>query len=202
MPSGYTADIYEGKEVKGTDFILKCARAFGAAVTMREEGLDVEIREVVYDDWHLERAKRSEEKLAIAKAMSHDEIEAMLESKYQLQLTSYEENIERRKAMRERYARTLFEVDQWQPPSAEHAKLKEFARSQLLESMAYDCGVDYFEPPTRQTVEEWKKTEIAYLKKDIIASKTRSDEQRAEVDKRNKWIRDLKESLKKQGGKG
>jgi hypothetical protein len=34
MPTGYTAAIYEGKKVSGKDFLLTCARAFGALIVI------------------------------------------------------------------------------------------------------------------------------------------------------------------------
>lgn len=39
MPTGYTADLMEkGMEFK--PFVLQCARAFGALITMRDDSLD------------------------------------------------------------------------------------------------------------------------------------------------------------------
>ena len=37
MPTGYTEDIYNGKDVTFKDFALKCARAFGACVHQRDD---------------------------------------------------------------------------------------------------------------------------------------------------------------------
>lgn len=44
MPSGYTSDIYHGKDVTFKEFALKCARNFGALMHMRDESLDTPIR--------------------------------------------------------------------------------------------------------------------------------------------------------------
>ena len=40
MPTGYTTDIYNGKDVTFKDFALKCARAFGACIHQREDNID------------------------------------------------------------------------------------------------------------------------------------------------------------------
>jgi len=37
MPSGYTSDLYEGKNISFTQFALQCARAFGAAIDQRDD---------------------------------------------------------------------------------------------------------------------------------------------------------------------
>ena len=34
MPTGYTIDLYEGKEVTFEEFVMKCARAFGALISV------------------------------------------------------------------------------------------------------------------------------------------------------------------------
>lgn len=36
MPTGYTSEIYQGEEVSPKDFLLTCARAFGATISMRK----------------------------------------------------------------------------------------------------------------------------------------------------------------------
>jgi len=44
MPTGYTAEIYEGeKEVTFEKFALTCARAFGACITIRDEPMSASI---------------------------------------------------------------------------------------------------------------------------------------------------------------
>ena len=37
MPTGYTLDLYNGKDITFEEFVLKCARAFGALIDMRDE---------------------------------------------------------------------------------------------------------------------------------------------------------------------
>lgn len=37
MPSCYTSDIADGKDVSFNDFVLKCARAFGACIEQRDD---------------------------------------------------------------------------------------------------------------------------------------------------------------------
>jgi len=37
MPTGYTADLNDGKQVTFQEFTMKCARAFGALIEMRDD---------------------------------------------------------------------------------------------------------------------------------------------------------------------
>ena len=59
MPTGYTADIYHGKDVSFKDFVLTCARSRGALIHMREEPLDTPIRKRDNSNsYHLKEIKR------------------------------------------------------------------------------------------------------------------------------------------------
>ena len=44
MPTGYTSDLYEGKNISFTEFALQCSRAFGATIDQRDDGRDAPLR--------------------------------------------------------------------------------------------------------------------------------------------------------------
>lgn len=78
MPSGYTSDIYEGKDISGKDFILKCARAFGATIMMRDEPLDKEIPVFEPSTYYIEVLEKAKNELEKYKKMSTEEAENLL----------------------------------------------------------------------------------------------------------------------------
>ena len=41
MATGYTMDIYDGKNVSFEDFCLSCARAFGACILQRDDNTSI-----------------------------------------------------------------------------------------------------------------------------------------------------------------
>ena len=57
MPTGYTADIYEGNDVSFRDFALKCARAFGACIEQRDDDANdkPKLIEKTKDNYHIKR---------------------------------------------------------------------------------------------------------------------------------------------------
>ena len=55
MPSGYTSDIYNGKEVTFKDFALGCARAFGACVMQRDDPADEKPKIMPEESYHARR---------------------------------------------------------------------------------------------------------------------------------------------------
>ena len=58
MPSGYTENIYYGKEVAFKDFALGCARAFGACVMQRDDPADEKPKIMPEESYHTEELKK------------------------------------------------------------------------------------------------------------------------------------------------
>jgi hypothetical protein len=72
MPTGYTA-AFEDRDVPFAEFIWCCARAMGALIHMREDGLDAEIRPPQPDSWHQEALVKAKEELKKYQKMSEKE---------------------------------------------------------------------------------------------------------------------------------
>lgn len=73
MPTGYTADLMEkGMEFK--PFVLQCARAFGALITMRDDSLDAPIPEKFEpDDYHIKKLAEAIQEQKRLQSMTDDE---------------------------------------------------------------------------------------------------------------------------------
>ena len=67
MPTGYTLELYDGKDITFEEFVLKCARAFGALINMRDEPRDAPIPERFEPSYYhlkeLIKAKSGQKKL-------------------------------------------------------------------------------------------------------------------------------------------
>lgn len=65
MPTGYTAPIYEGKQITFPEFAMQCARAFGALIDMRDDPMDSPIPDAfVPDTYHARELVKAREQLA------------------------------------------------------------------------------------------------------------------------------------------
>jgi hypothetical protein len=139
MPTGYTAKIAEGMTFR--EYALGCARAFGALIEMRDEPNDVPIPdEFKPSDYHLDKFTEQRNRLAEFEGMSDHEANEQSKAEYMRALGYHHEGIKKDNALREKYERMLKEVEAFTPPSPEHAEYKEFMRSQIVESMRFDCG--------------------------------------------------------------
>jgi len=199
MPTGYTSEIYNEKEVSGKEFLMKCARAFGACIEMKDTNLDEPIpKEFKPDTYHKEQIEKTKIKLKELQNISNDEIENIIETEYNKTLESNKQKIEEYKELKSRYLKTLSEVELWQPPTLEHVNLKEFAIEQIKTSIDWDCNISYFEnmEVKKLTAEEWLKNQINKYEEDIKYHTKKYKEEVKRVEERNKWIKDLRESLK------
>ena len=103
---------------------------------------------------------------------------------------SAEKDIKRR-----RYNTMLLKVVKWQPPTPEHEGLKKFMIDQLHDSIEWDCS-EY--QPTISSKEEF----VAFhrsgksLKEGLDFCEKTWREEVERTSSRNKWLKELRESLK------
>jgi hypothetical protein len=198
MPTGYTSEIYEGKEVSGKKFLMDCARAFGACVMMRDEPMDAEIPEEFQPStYHKEQFKRAKEELKKYQSMTIEEAQKFVDEEYKSTVDYNKNAIKKSLELRNRYLNTLSEVMEWQPPTEDHNGLKEFAIKQLKESIDFDCSTSYYDKKvTKYTPEEWLNIKICGCLRDIEYHTKENEAEIKRVSERNKWIKDLRDSLK------
>ncbi|RBO73495.1 hypothetical protein [Microbacterium sp. H6] len=197
MPSGYTADLHDGKPVTFEQFVLKCSRAMGAAIMQRDESPDVEIRERTLDDHYVERVSASA--IALQDAMRRPQSEwAEMQDIALTEAAAYREKyLADVQAMRERYEEMLGQVHDWTPPTAEHAGLQKFMIDQLTESISFDCTG--WEPavPERLSPDLYAQSEIARLTKAHANYVKYLAEERERIAGQNAWVRALRASLQR-----
>lgn len=175
---------------------MRCARAFGAALDLRDEPCDVALPDEIkpnpyYKEW-LDNARAtfsSLEKISVSEASSKacDE--------YHAELLEYNSACADKERIRNNYNYMLAESARWQPPSADHVNMKEFMISQLEDSITYDCTAEHLSLPARLSAEEWLNKNKMTALKDIEYHSTRLLEESTRAEKSMLWIKQLKGSL-------
>lgn len=193
MPTGYTNVILEKPEITFEAFALRCARAFGVCIAMREESLDAppptEIRPDVRLLDSLHEAEANARKWEV---MSLEEASRLNEEAYADSVESWE----RAKAehMREKtlFGRMLAQVNGWSPPTSAHEGLKKFMAEQLATSMPRS---EYWAAPRKKPAEEF----LAEARKSAAENVHRRAEDwrraQAKAAEATEWLRDLRRSL-------
>ena len=195
MPTGYTDDLCE-KEVPFETFVLRCARNFGALVRMRDEAMDAPIPERFEpNDFYDRQLVKNEAELAAVKEMTLEQAEGKAAEEYALAVAEHTRSMNRKAIIRERLLRVRVRVTLWVPPTADHVDLKRFMLQQIDETIKWD-GTSHSSPPRMQSGKSWLADRIESLTKSVERSKEMRDEEHRRTEECNRWIADLRFSLK------
>ncbi len=198
MPTGYTAGIEDGKITTGKDFLMICARAFGACIEMRDEPLSKPIPETFgrseYHDGELAKAKAE---LAKYKSMSADEAQVLLDAEHERLRQEYREGMERANQITRAYNAVLCEVRAWNPPTPDHAHLKDFAIEQIGMCINDSMASFYRERLNRPKpgIEDWMNEKLKSALRDVDYHSEQLDKEIKRNAGRNEWIKALRDSL-------
>lgn len=192
MPSGYTAELYEGEQ-DFKDFVLTTARGMGALIHMRDSSFDAEITMPEVSSYHRERLQESQDALAAFESYSFDDWKDSRDAEYEESLARWEEVEESKQARLARYEDMLDKVWEWKAPTKEHGSFKSFMISQLEESKKFDCS--NFPRPERQPVEDYRAMKMAKAHRDVAYHSEQLSDEIARVNERRKWIQQLLDSF-------
>ena len=196
MPTGYTSDLYEGKDIAFPDFVRKCARAFGALIEMRDDPMDATIPDKFEaSSYHTEQLEKAEADVARIKAWDDTEADSQSQLAYDRAQREYEESLANKAAMRERYEAMLAQVKAWTPPTREHQGLKDFMVKQLEESIEHDCSTDYLTVPERLTGAAYKEQQLHSARWNVSYHTEHGEYDKKQAEKRTNWVTALRQSL-------
>lgn len=198
MPTGYTAAIGEGATFK--DFILGCARNFGACIEMRDEPADAPIPDSFPpSDYHTRKLDEANALLAKLKAMPCNECEREAVAEYKREVQYHNDAIAKEDDLRVKYVAMLNQVDAWQPPSPDHVGLKDFMSKQIADSIDFDCNTGYHKKELKKlslmSGSEWRQSAIDKALLDISYHSKAQQEENERAASRTKWIRQLRDSI-------
>lgn len=196
MPTGYTCKVQDGSVVELKDYILGCARQFGALVHMREDGKDVDIRYREVSDYHLEELNKAYARLKEVKIITDDEIQNKIDENYDENIKSMNRMLKNKKDSQKKYSDMIEKVNNWNPPTKEHNNLKEFALKQLRDSIDWDCDLTYINQEIKkETISQYREGMVKYCLRDIEYHSNSYKKELEAAEEANKWIDDLVNSL-------
>jgi hypothetical protein len=194
MPTGYTADIKKG--ITFSQFALRCSRAFGALIHMREEPLDAPIPDDINEDsYYKKELDKANANLISLRSMPDKEAEKRANEDYEMELANYKKTLLDIQDTQAKYEAMLQEVKNWTPPTSDHVGLKEFMAEQIESSIKFDCNHDWLTPPIKLSGTEWKMKKIEDAEYDIERHSKYYAEEKERNAGRNNWIKSLKNSL-------
>lgn len=196
MPTGYTAPLYEGKEIGFEEFVLRCSRAWGPTILLRDAALDVLPTEenVTEGNYAAERLVAAQNEYLRVRDLTDEEIAAEHQAELEETISANAKHMAECEAIRERYEGMLARVEAWEPPSGEHIAFKEFVIEQLRESIEFDTR-PYVQPVESLSDAEWQAARMARIGEQIERAKADVDKQAERDVARQRWVRQLRESL-------
>lgn len=200
MPSYYTADINEGKDISFQEFALKCARAYGAFVHMRDEPLNTTLSRPTLSDYHTNEIKNIENEFALFLKSSTEQRKKMFEIEMEKEEAYYLREIEKEKQIKNKYLTLINDVKAYKPQSTELKEFKNFMFDQLIDGMKYDCSnEDWYNKSIQslkeETFETWEEERMNLYNSKLGYQKEALKKEKKSIDLANKWIDELYKSL-------
>ena len=198
MPTGYTSTINENCTFK--KFVMTCARAFGACAEMRDASSDTEIPEKFEESsYHKNQYEQACIRLELLNKMLIKEATKKAKEEYEEEVKSNTESIKKTTTQILLYECMLEQVHNWNPPTADHIELKKFMIQQITDSIKHDDSRDYHKKnkPVLMSGKEWLIANTEQAKHDIEYYTKKAQEETERTAHRNKWIKDLRDSLEK-----
>jgi len=196
MPTGYTDIISKG--ISFEEFVMSCARAFGACITMRDDPMDKPIPDKFEpSDYHKKALAQERRNLSKLNGMTEQQAGSAAKREYEVEQNRIAESTAKNKDLMDKYNDMLRQVNAWIPPTPEHSELKKFMADQITKSIDFDDMSKYYNehPPKLLTGKEW----LAIRKADTLRSiDYHTKEYAKEVETcegRSTWVRALRDSL-------
>lgn len=197
MPTGYTAGVADGTITSFPEFAMRCARAFGALIEMRDSPMDAPIpTEFAPDSYYTKRIREGRERIAALEAMTPEQIAAAASARRRESDETYARMARENREKRARYEAMLAEVDAWTPPTPDHVDMKKFMREQLTGSIDFDCyDPERYRGWEAPTPEEWYAGELEAARRSLDSAVKSDAEERERAEGRTRWVQQLRASL-------
>lgn len=196
MPTGYTEDIIDG--ITFRQYALKCSRAFGACIDMRDAPGSATIPdEFKPSDYHQKELKKAQADMKRWASASARACARAAANEYEAARNTKINALARIEKQRAAYNQMLCQVRSWIAPSDDHARLKEFMAAQIIDSIKWDCDNTFWlnRDIERQTPEQFRNSKIAKAAADMAYHAKEYEQEVERCAARSRWVKQLKESL-------
>lgn len=193
MPTGFTANLYDGKDESFEDFVLSCARGMGAFVTQRDDPHSDKPAFRKVSDYYFKQVAEAEADLAAWRIKDEDDKYDMWRNYADARQKVARESRENRQAILERYEARLMEVEAWEVPALLQS-FKDFMIEQINSSIEFDCG-DFDNYYKVTPYEEWLDNQDKSLARDVDYYEEQLNNEVARVREQNTYTFALYKSL-------
>ena len=178
------------------DFMLRCARGFGALITMRDEPMDAPIPDTFEDNYYANSVSNAEQTVANLKAMTDAEKLAYGETKKNEAVEAAIQSVVEYRREYQKAWDTLDQVRAWAPPSSDHIEYKNQVIKWLTDSLDgykfYDTLIE--EAQAKDPITFYNDA-LKTAERDIVYYKEEAVKEADRNANRSAWVQQLKASL-------
>lgn len=188
MPTGLTADIYDGSDTSMRSYLMHIGRHMGFAVMQRDDPRDTPIKHVephtsYYDDSLVANRSRRE----WLDGLSAVEIATAAQQAYEDDHGAWFKRQAERAELQKRYEQMIRQVEAWEPGKLLQG-VKDLALEQLRQSIGFDCGGTWDTAPEQPDPYVWLSREIVACDKAIQRAHAGIAEEMERTAERNRYI--------------
>ncbi len=196
MPTGYTIFIEDGRITTAKDFIMLCARAFGATNTIWDEPWDAPIpKELAVYGYYSDRLKKAKEDFERYRNMTMEQVHEANEAEHRKNIEENNRYLKKQKALYDKYMSILADIRRWEPPTMEHEALKKFAIEQIEMCLPdLNSKINSEEKPSD---EEWLRIRLESAIKNVSYREDALQAEITRVTRQNEWLAALLTSLER-----
>ena len=189
--------VIENENITAKDYILKCARGFGALEHMKGESLDAEIRLHTVSNFNKNQIKKMQDALDVFNSKSAEELYEEYQKEMKDAQKIYDEKLAKYQAEKDKLIKLSKEVKKWKSPSHDHDRLREIAIKRL-DKLIEDSTLRLALAKTENwnlSFEQWKEVLVSELTKHMQRYSIAYRKEKDSVEKQNKWIITLLDSF-------
>lgn len=198
MPTGYTADLVDGKMNTVEEYAKLCMRAFGATLHMRDEPLDKQYEPSEPSTYHLDSINDAKKDIERLKSTPIEEIKAGIIERAEKSLTDAIERKLKKMELKVKLESMLIEIEKLKLDDR-YKEFKNFMRSQITQTIEWDCNVKYCENDIQSAeatlkninVEKYIQDELIRLNEMITYHKDKYEKEVKSCHEANVWVSDL-----------
>jgi D-mannonate dehydratase len=197
MATGYTSKLVEdGQDFK--DFVLQCARAFGACIEQRDDPIEDKPKLRKSSNYTSKAKKKVEKELKELQSMTKKQKLEYGKKLKDEDIKSYTKTIQKMEKQNIRVKNMIAMVTGWAPPTDDHIELKTFMLNQLTISIS-DLNYYYSELniAKNKTPEKYYAENKEGLMSTIKYYNEQCKKENQSVSKSNDWILKLYDSIEK-----
>ena len=194
MPTGYTCGVVDGEVTEFSDFAMRCARAFGALINMRDDPMDAPIPTEMLPQTkcHDDRIEADLKRMGEVQAMTLAAADTEALEVHRQALAARAKYLADRDLEASRLNAMLAKVRAWQPPTPDHSEMKKFMIDQLTISLPGD-----YAPPIPALLDgaAWRQQEIDRLSDSVVYHQKERAKEIERTQSRVEWVKALRSSL-------